>query len=353
MGIVFFCIATMHLAMNCFRMIRGFVEHVNDPGGAVGYLGNLAPWDHVFKDTLYATQEMLGDGVAIYRCWVIWNRNWRIVILPLMLFIVSMISGYTVCGLYTTQVAGSTVFDPRLTHWISTFYAVAVVQSAMTTGLMGYRIWKTDRRSASFRANGNKSNLMPVLRILVESAALQLIVETLLLSLYAADYNPQYILLEIVTPLVGITFTAITIRLTLRMSGALDGNKPTGALSHQSNGNNTSHAQIATIGSMPMRPIAINITKDVHQHASAALPLNSYYHHRKTASVPISMGEVDSTLYDEERAVGGGAEKLNDSDGSEYTSSPVDSEKTMKLSPDVSQDSMVRPGYHLDSYHAV
>lgn len=46
-------------------MIRGFVEHVNDPGGAVGYLGNLAPWDHVFKDTLYATQEILGDAVAV------------------------------------------------------------------------------------------------------------------------------------------------------------------------------------------------------------------------------------------------------------------------------------------------
>lgn len=51
--------------MNCFRMIRGFVDHATSPGGAVGYLGALAPWDHVFKDTLYATQEILGDGVAV------------------------------------------------------------------------------------------------------------------------------------------------------------------------------------------------------------------------------------------------------------------------------------------------
>lgn len=46
-------------------MIRGFIDHVNSPGGAAAYLGNLAPWDHVFKDTLYATQEILGDGVAV------------------------------------------------------------------------------------------------------------------------------------------------------------------------------------------------------------------------------------------------------------------------------------------------
>ena len=51
--------------MNCYRLIEGFVVHVNTPGGAVGYLGALAPWHHVFKDTLYATQEILGDAVAV------------------------------------------------------------------------------------------------------------------------------------------------------------------------------------------------------------------------------------------------------------------------------------------------
>ncbi|KAH8106283.1 hypothetical protein BXZ70DRAFT_429932 [Cristinia sonorae] len=264
LGVVFWLVATMHLAMNCFRMVRGYVDNVNSPGGAVGYLGNLAPWDHVFKDTLYATQEILGDGVAIYRCWVIWNRNWRVIILPFILFIVSLISGYTVCGLYPSQHPGETVFDPRLTHWISTFYAVAVVQSSMTTGLMAYKIWITDRRSASYRAS--RSNLRPVLRILVESASLQLVVESILLALYLANYNAQYILLEIVTPLVGITFTAITIRLTLRMSGALGDTKRT-VTNLSSNPNrdpNTSQTGITTIGSMPMRAIAINITKDVH-----------------------------------------------------------------------------------------
>ena len=54
------------IGMNCFRMIRGYVEHANTPGGAVAYIGNLAPWDHVFKDTLYATQEIFGDAVAVW-----------------------------------------------------------------------------------------------------------------------------------------------------------------------------------------------------------------------------------------------------------------------------------------------
>lgn len=249
-GVVFFIIATLHLGMNCFRMVRGYVEA---PQGPVAYIGDLRPWDHIFKDTLYATQEILGDGVAIYRCWVIWSRDWKVTVVPLILWIVSIISGYTVCGLYPTVNPQDTVFNPRLTHWITTFYSIAVVQSAITTGLMAYRIWATDRRSASYRTAS--SNLLPIVRILIESASLQFLVEVLLLSLYSANLNAQYILLEIVTPLVGITFAAITIRLSLRMSAALDTSRH--AISHQSE-------PIATIGSLPMRPIAVNITKDVH-----------------------------------------------------------------------------------------
>ena len=43
-------------------MIRGYVDHATTPGGAVAYIGNLATWDHIFKDTLYATQEIFGDA---------------------------------------------------------------------------------------------------------------------------------------------------------------------------------------------------------------------------------------------------------------------------------------------------
>jgi hypothetical protein len=51
--------------MNCFRMVEAYVIHRNDPGGPAAHIAALAPWDHVLKDTLYATQEILGDAVAV------------------------------------------------------------------------------------------------------------------------------------------------------------------------------------------------------------------------------------------------------------------------------------------------
>ncbi len=48
-------------------MIQGYVIHANIPGGPVAWISALSPWHHVMKDTLYATQEILGDAVAVCR----------------------------------------------------------------------------------------------------------------------------------------------------------------------------------------------------------------------------------------------------------------------------------------------
>ena len=56
-----------------------------------------------------------------------------------------------------------------------------------------------------------------------------------------------------------ITFNAITIRIAFRSSDKL-------SLSRSSQQATSAEAQVATIGSIPMRPIAINIRKDVEAH---------------------------------------------------------------------------------------
>ncbi|KAJ7044837.1 hypothetical protein C8F04DRAFT_1174595 [Mycena alexandri] len=214
------------------------------PGGPVGYLGILAQWDHVFSNVIYATQSILGDAVAVYRCWVLWNRNFFVVCLPFLLFFGSAVSGYMVCAIFAKIQVGSTVFDISLDVWIKTFFTIAVAQNIITTGLMAWRIAATDRKASSYRTG--QGNLIPILRILVESAALYLTAELILLILYVANNNAQFILLESITPIVGITFNAITIPITLRS---------------QRNLSSDSWSRNQTIGSMPLRSIAVNITR--------------------------------------------------------------------------------------------
>ena len=63
-----------------------------------------------------------------------------------------------------------------------------------------YRIWQAERRTATYRTG--QSPLRPLLWILLESAALLVVVEVVLLALYSAGLSCQYLLLEPVTPIV-------------------------------------------------------------------------------------------------------------------------------------------------------
>ena len=62
---VMFFIATFHMVMNAYRLQSGYVDHAFTAGGPAAYIGNLRPWDHILKDTLYATQENLGSAAAV------------------------------------------------------------------------------------------------------------------------------------------------------------------------------------------------------------------------------------------------------------------------------------------------
>nr|GAT55601.1 predicted protein [Mycena chlorophos] len=292
-SVVLFVIATMHLAMNLYRLIRGFIIFRDAPGGPAAYLGVLEYWDHIFKDTLYATQSIFGDAAAVYRCWILWNSNWQIVVLPFLLLMGSTVSGYMVCGLYTTVDPSATVFNPRLANWITTFYSIAVAQNIMTTSLMAYRLWSVDARSAAYRIH--RSPFIHVLRILVESAALYLFVEILLLSLYSVNLNAQYILLELVTPIVvrpspfqilclhqvlkfvaqGITFNVITIRINPR---SFEERKEATGVSVAG-----SHP-VQTVGSLPMRRLVIRRDVEAITVADADEP-GIYSNHKPSGDV--------------------------------------------------------------------
>ncbi|KAJ3746162.1 hypothetical protein DFH05DRAFT_1458505 [Lentinula detonsa] len=250
-----FFIATLHMAVNAYRLIAGYVDHASVPGGAVAYMGDLRTWHYILKDVLYATQENLGSAAAIYRCWVLWNHNWKIIVFPSVLLIVNIVAGYMVCGLYTTVSSTINVFNPRLTTWIKIFFPLTVALNIITTSLMSYRIWYTHSQATLYASDNGDSQVMSVMRMLVESAALQLVVEIVLLALYSSDINAQYIVLESIAPIVGITFNALTIRIKLRSMSAARNDGDT-----------------QTIGRLPMRRLQVNVAIEQTEDSDSIYP---------------------------------------------------------------------------------
>ncbi|KAF5363130.1 hypothetical protein D9758_008357 [Tetrapyrgos nigripes] len=216
-----FLIATLHACIGCYRLVAAYVFNGRNPrGGPAGYLGNLGHWDAILYEVLYATQEVLGGAAAIYRCWVLWNKQFKIVALPIALLIVTIVFGYWTDALFTKQGTNESTLHEliQLKHWIRTFYSVAVVQNILTTGLMIYAIYRNYKQTvgANLRSFGG-IRMTWLMRTLVEAAALQLLIELLLLILFLIGTNIQYIFLDAVVPVIGITFNAMTISYRLRI----------------------------------------------------------------------------------------------------------------------------------------
>jgi len=206
------------VGINLYRLLRGYVWLAANPGPAA-YFGDLSRWDNIAHDAINAVVTWIGDSLMIYRCYIVWNKRIVAILLPLALLIVSIVSNSIALHLFV-QVGNGAIFSDTLVHWMSTIYAVAFVQNTLTSGLIAFRLWFHERRTVlagmrSGSSDGSQTSLMPVMRIVVESAGLYVVVVLILIILYAIDSNAQYIVQEAFVPIVGIVFTLINLRIAL------------------------------------------------------------------------------------------------------------------------------------------
>ncbi|EJT99281.1 hypothetical protein DACRYDRAFT_82382 [Dacryopinax primogenitus] len=202
-AILMFALATAHVTINVYRLIHGFVLNESVPGAAVLYLYSLSEPTQKAKDIVYVTQSLLGDGLNIYRSWLIWNKNWRIPVFPMLLWLTTCVVGYYIPGyLFQFYQTDSNIFGSRYRTYVTIWYTLTMVQNIITTSLIAFRLWRHERQIGDYRT-GNFS-LTSIIQIILESAAIYVAAQVVLLVTYACSDNAQYVLLEIITPLVGI-----------------------------------------------------------------------------------------------------------------------------------------------------
>ncbi|KAJ7250686.1 hypothetical protein C8J57DRAFT_678224 [Mycena rebaudengoi] len=233
-----FIVATLHFGLTFHRTLRA-VEDIQTQQGQTG-LGDSHAWYSILRDVLYVTQCILGDSVAIYRCWILWDRNIRIVTLPILILIASSVSGYMACALLLRSTP-ETIFDSNVGDWFTIFCALAVGQTAFTTGLMACRLWWVDRRSLA--CNVGRSHFLSTMLLLVESAALYFALQVIVLATFVTNSNLRLIVLGAIPPVVGITFTLLAIRVAFRSR----------------NSTVDSGTQTLTIDSITMRRISLSL----------------------------------------------------------------------------------------------
>ncbi|KAF8524145.1 hypothetical protein BU17DRAFT_85252 [Hysterangium stoloniferum] len=247
--IVLFIVATSHIAVNLYRLLRGYVWLVEDPGPVI-YFNDLGRWENIAHDAINAVMTWIGDVLLIYRCFIIWDNNYYIIGLPTLLLIMSIVTNSVALHLFT-EVRLGTLFSPSLVAWMNSIYSIALAQNTITTALIAYRLWRQESESAKagLRDDSPKSSLRPIIRIVIESAVIYVLTAIVIIILYARGNNFQFVIQEAIVPIIGIVFTLISVRLAMHTSKMLATTVPSGRTLTEWQA--APHSLLATSGETP------------------------------------------------------------------------------------------------------
>ncbi|KAG2104364.1 uncharacterized protein F5147DRAFT_638384 [Suillus discolor] len=209
-------LSTAHMIVDFIRAEQGLVTYRNTfPGGPEAFFADVAQITFLIKSILYTSQTMLGDGIVIYRCYVVWQSVW-IIIVPSLLWFGMAVGGFGAAYSFSkaTSDAGD-IFAKSTGRWIMIFYAMTLASNLSASGFLAYRIWRMERDVSALRAT-KSSSMMPIVRVLADSAILYSVTLLSALVCFAEANNGIYVVLDMIMPIISITFYMIIIRIAMR-----------------------------------------------------------------------------------------------------------------------------------------
>ncbi|KAJ6595600.1 hypothetical protein DFH09DRAFT_973684, partial [Mycena vulgaris] len=209
--------ATLDVAVGLMHNIEAFILYKGS-GGATQEFSNISDWVNVIKTVDVIFQTTLGDGMLIYRCWIVYSKSWRVVALPILLFL-----GGGVCNVMTLILeanlhSNALVTSKALKPVITAFWILTIVLNILTTGLLVFRIWRVDRQNAQFgyhtasSGDAQPSRLRQAMRIIIESGLMYTTLAFVTFVTYITDSNSVYGTSDVEVQIVGIAFNLIIIR---------------------------------------------------------------------------------------------------------------------------------------------
>ncbi|KZT28317.1 hypothetical protein NEOLEDRAFT_1058952 [Neolentinus lepideus HHB14362 ss-1] len=247
-----FLFSTMHVSTDIARLIIAFV-HIGstNPGGIELWLGRVSQKTYMLKTAFYILQTLTGDAVIasntpIYRCHMVYRSYW-IILGPFILWCSVVAMGSAV--LYTFATTSTNVFARRTTIWVSSFWGSTLATNLTSTILLAYRIWRVDRSVAETRTN---SSLRGVVRVVLDAGALYSVTLLSALIPFICKSEGQYVVLDMITPIISIAFYMVLIRV-----GLANGSAPLSSSANRSRGSTapTMHNHYS------MRPLEVHISQ--------------------------------------------------------------------------------------------
>ncbi|KAJ7678566.1 hypothetical protein B0H14DRAFT_2552661 [Mycena olivaceomarginata] len=212
---------TLDVSIGLMHNIEAFTLY-NGAGGAQEEFSNISDWVNIVKTVDVVLQTLLGDGMLIYRCWIVYEKSWRMIVFSLLLWL-----GTAACTAMNIQIETSLhshalITSSSLQPVIILFWVLTIAQNFLTTRLLVSRIYRIDRQNTRFAyysassANKGPTRLQRAIRIILESGLMYTVTALVTFITFISGSNSVYGTSDVEVQVVGIAFNLIIIRANKR-----------------------------------------------------------------------------------------------------------------------------------------
>lgn len=215
--VIMYILATIHCMSEMQRMVNGWVDHQ----GSVKVLTHFNNDSSVLRMVIYAVNNSLSDAVVVWRCIVVWHRDWRACSLPILLLAATTVNGLYFAALFKDFNMSDQAYAERIRSNGIAFFALSLATNSITTSLVAGRIWWLAHHVFTPGLSTGRYNA--VVAMLVESGIFYSTIKVAELVLYILNSPAVFIVFYSMTQIMCITPTAIFIFVAL---GIVDSGVP-------------------------------------------------------------------------------------------------------------------------------
>ncbi|KAH6874483.1 hypothetical protein BKA70DRAFT_1480191 [Coprinopsis sp. MPI-PUGE-AT-0042] len=175
-------------------------------------LGNMDYWVNYVPLVSGVVVCMIGDILMIYRCFLVWQRSYRAILLSVILAALS--SGFHIATVWFARQVTFNLFQFNTWRAILLPPVFYFSQCAITTSLIAWKIWSQSWRSTNVGlVSVHVPCLLSITRIIVESAVIYTAAMLILVFVIAFEHPARELVHTCLLPTTGIVFVLMSLRI--------------------------------------------------------------------------------------------------------------------------------------------
>ncbi|KAJ7737457.1 hypothetical protein DFH07DRAFT_842219 [Mycena maculata] len=252
-----FALATAHVGLVLRQLLEAFIY--SPPGTATLYFADQSAPIPVAKLVLYSVNVFTQDMVLVWRLWIVWGRNWRIVIVPIILECMHTAAAFIAEA--RGAIPGIPVFDKILHRWALVNWSLDLTVNIGVTAGIAYKLWSVGMTIQSLTGRNSNKYYGAILTV-IESGGLFTTATLVTFSLYLSGQIATVMAIDSVMQLAVLTPLLIIVRVGL---GITHGSNTT---AYASTAAATSTLPHAVSNSLASRQVRIDIQKSTTSNST-------------------------------------------------------------------------------------